>query len=73
MTLDLEGINKLVVEYEKESKALKDQIFRLCWYMRGSISYHESLELLSHEDREIIGRIIEKNLETTKESGMPFF
>ena len=73
MTLDLEGINKLVVEYEKESKALKDQIFRLCWYMRGSISYHESLELLSFEDREIIGRIIEKNLETTKESGMPFF
>ena len=73
MTLDLEGINKLVVEYEQESKALKDQIFRLCWYMRGSISYHESLELLSNEDREIIGRIIEKNLETTKESGMPFF
>jgi hypothetical protein len=73
LTLDLEGINKLVVEYEQESKALKDQIFRLCWYMRGSISYHESLELLSNEDREIIGRIIEKNLETTKESGMPFF
>jgi hypothetical protein len=73
LTLDLEGINKLVVDYEQESKALKDQIFRLCWYMRGSISYHESLELLSNEDREIIGRIIEKNLETTKESGMPFF
>lgn len=73
MTLDLAGINKLVVEYERESKALKDEIFRLCWYMRGSISYAENLELISHEDREILGKIIEKNLEITKESGQPFF
>jgi len=40
--------------------------------MRGGLSYSESM-LLGFEDREIIGRIIEKNLETTKESGLPFF
>jgi hypothetical protein len=29
--------------------------------------------MLSYEDRVIIGKIIERNLETTKESGLPFF
>jgi hypothetical protein len=73
LTLDIEGINKLVVEYERESKALKDEIFRICWYMRGGVTYTECLELIAFEDREIIGNIVEKNLETTKESGLPFF
>lgn len=71
MTLDLDGINRLIVEYEQESKALKDEIFRICWYLRGTpIS---EAYMLSYEDRVIISRIIEKNLETTKESGLPFF
>jgi hypothetical protein len=29
--------------------------------------------MLTQEDREIISKIVEKNLETTKESGLPFF
>jgi len=70
--LDLEGINQLVKDYELDSKAIKDELFKLCWYMRGGLSYSESM-MLSFEDREIIGRIVEKNLETTKESGLPFF
>jgi hypothetical protein len=73
LTLDITGINKLVAEYERESKALKDEIFKICWYMRGGVTYAECLELISFEDREIISKIVEKNLETTKESGLPFF
>jgi len=71
LSLDLEGINELVVDYERESKALKDEIFRLCWYMRGT-PLSEAF-LLSFEDREIIAKIIESNLKTTQESGQPFF
>lgn len=40
--------------------------------MRGGISYDEVM-MLSAEEREIIGKIIKSNLETTKESGLPFF
>ena len=72
MVLDIEGINEMVKDYELESKAIKDELFRICWYMRGGVTYTESL-MLSYEDREIIGKIIEKNLEITKESGMNFF
>ena len=72
MILDIAGIEQAVKDYEQESKALKDELFRICWYMRGSVSYTESL-MLSHEEREIISKIIEKNLEITKDSGVPFF
>jgi hypothetical protein len=72
LELDLPEIEKLVKEYDQDSKAIKDELFRICWYMRGGVSYTESMNL-SYEDREIIGKIIESNLETTKESGMPFF
>ena len=72
MDLSLEGINALSAEYDRDSKALKEELFRLCWYMRGSLSFTESY-LLTYEDRIIISKIIEENLETTKTSQMPFF
>ena len=72
MIQDVDGINTMVKDYEQESKAIKDELFKICWYMRGSISASEAY-VLSYEDREIISKIIEKNLEITKESGQPFF
>lgn len=71
MSLSLEEIETVVKDYEKETKALKEELYRICWHMRGT-SLIESY-LLTFEDREIIGKIIEKNLEVTKESGLPFF
>jgi hypothetical protein len=57
---------------ETEIKAIKSELFKFCWYMRGSLSVTESYEL-TNEDREVLATIIEGNLETTKESGLPFF
>jgi len=56
---------------DKEARAVKKDVLRLCWYMRG-LSYEEGLNL-TWEDREIIGEIIKDNLETTKKTGLPFF
>ena len=42
------------------------------WYMRGSISIDEAFAL-GMQDKEIMNEVIEENLETTKESGLPFF
>ena len=44
----------------------------MCWYMRGGISFSELMEMGSAE-REIIAEIIKSNLETTKETRLPFF
>jgi len=40
--------------------------------MRGSLSYSEA-HLLTTDERLIISKLIEENLETTKNSGLPFF
>ena len=66
------GIERLVKDFDKDTKALREELFRLCWFMRGGLSFTESFSL-SPEDREIIAKIIESNLETAKTSQMPFF
>jgi hypothetical protein len=40
--------------------------------MRGGLQYEDAL-LLSQSERELIGKIIKENMETTKKSQMPFF
>lgn len=72
MTLDNDRIISWLDSLEKESKALKKEVMQLCWYMRGSVSYSEAMEL-SPSEREIIVKIVKDNLETAKKSGMPFF
>lgn len=57
---------------DEEVKALKDEIFRLVWFMRGGLTLSEAYEL-DISDREIINKVIKDNLETAKETGMPFF
>jgi hypothetical protein len=59
-------------QLEAQSKALKEETLRLCWYMRGSLSYEDAV-CLSLDERNMIGKLIKDNLETTKKSGMPFF
>jgi hypothetical protein len=57
---------------DREVEALKNNLYQMCWYMRGGITI-EQLYLLEPNDRVIISSIIKGNLETTKESGLPFF
>ena len=64
-------ILQLSQEMDKEARAIKKDVLKLCWYMRG-LSYAEGM-MLSFEEREIIGEIIKENLETTKKTGLPFF
>ena len=72
MYLDLPEIEGLVKSFEKDTKAIKDELIRICWFMRGSISYTEA-HLLTGDERELIGKLIEANLETTKTTQLPFF
>ena len=68
--------NYEIVEYlkslDKEARAIREEALRMCWYMRGGLNYSDAL-LLSQEERKIISKIIEDNMETTKKSGLTFF
>ena len=57
---------------ENQTKQLKHDLFKLAWYMRGSLSVDEAFSL-DAEDREIIAGIIDENFETTKKIKMPHF
>jgi hypothetical protein len=70
--LNLTEIQELSEKMERETKALKNELYRVCWFMRGSLSITEAFDL-SNEDLEILSRIIKDNLDTTKKSGRDFF
>ena len=72
MSLDNESIARMLEEFEKDSKALRKNLLKMCWYMRGGITYDEAI-MLSYEERKIINDIIEENLETTEKTKLPFF
>lgn len=72
MGLSVDQIKELLEQFEKESKALKNEVLEMCWHMRGAVSYDDGM-MLSYVDREIINKIIKEHIETTQKSGLPFF
>ena len=57
---------------EQEAKSIREESFKLAWYMRGGITYEQVLQLSSSE-RLMISELAKDNMETTKKSGLPFF
>ena len=51
-----------------EAKQIKDEIFRISWYMRGGVTSQDLYHIYSYEDRTIINNIIKDNIEATKTS-----
>ena len=62
--MDPNQIAELVDGLENDVKNIKTESLKLAWYMRGGLSYTESMGL-STEERSIISDIIKENLEFT--------
>jgi len=63
---------KTLKDMEASQKELKHELVKVCWYMRGGLSYSEA-NALSPTEREIIAQLVKDNMETTKKTGQPFF
>ena len=72
LTKDDSGIITYLKDLENEGKNLKKELSKICWYMRGGVTYQEALNM-GPEDRKIVGDIVKENMETTKKTGQPFF
>ena len=72
MTLNNEQVVDMLESYDKESKALKKSLLKLCWGMRGSIRLDEIYQL-SYQDRDLINQLIKEHIEVTNETGLPYF
>jgi hypothetical protein len=62
----------MVDQMEKETQDMRLDVLKLCWYMRGGVTYDEAMQM-RQVDRDLINDIDKDNLETTKKSGLPFF
>lgn len=72
LRLDHEGVKKLIEQMEKECENIKKTALTLSWYMRGGASYEDILNMSMFE-RAQINELIERNIETTKKTQLPFF
>ena len=61
-------IEEHLKKLDLQAKEIKDEIFRISWFMRGGVSSHDLFHTYSVEDREIMGELIKENIETTKQS-----
>jgi hypothetical protein len=57
---------------ESATKELRSELIKICWYMRGGVTYNEACGM-SPIERKIVSQLVKENLETTKKTGQPFF
>ena len=59
-------------DFDNETKNLKLELMKICWFMRGGMSWQEALSL-SPDERTIVSQLVKDNMDTTKKTGQPFF
>jgi hypothetical protein len=62
----------MVDAMDRETRNIRLDVLKMCWYMRGGVTYEEAMHM-SQTERAIINDIIKDNYETTKKSGLPHF
>jgi len=72
MSMSNSDIAKFINNLESSVKVIKDEIFKISWYMRGGVTSQELLHIYSYEDRTIMSNIIKDNIETTQKTKLPF-
>tara|TARA_R110002153_G_scaffold100097_2_gene235961 strand:+ start:350 stop:544 length:195 start_codon:yes stop_codon:yes gene_type:complete len=63
---------KHLKEFDSACKNLKLELMKICWFMRGGMSWQEALSL-SPDERTIVSQLVKDNMDTTKKTGQPFF
>ena len=70
--MNSDEISKWVDQMEKETTEIRQEALKMAWFMRGGITYEQAMGL-GVSERQLIGKIIKENLETTKKTGLNFF
>ena len=51
----------MIEQMDKETQNIRLDVLKMCWYMRGGITYEEAMQM-SQSEHEIINSIIKENL-----------
>lgn len=57
---------------DREAKKIKADTLRMCWAMRGGLSYNEAMNL-SPSERDAVAEVMKDNIETTNKTGLNYF
>lgn len=57
---------------DQEADSIRKQSLKMSWYMRGGATYEDVMQM-SNQERKMVSELIKDNLETTKNSKLPFF
>lgn len=66
-----EEIAAYVDSLDNEVKDFKENLYKLSWYMRGGVTSEQLMLQLTSEDRNILNKIVNDNIENTKNAKMP--
>jgi hypothetical protein len=72
LTLTTEEISAMVDQMDQEADSIRKQSLKMSWYMRGGATYEDVMQM-SNQERKMVSELIKDNLETTKNSKLPFF
>ena len=72
LTLSAAEISDMVDRMDQEADSIRQQSLKMSWYMRGGATYEDIMQM-SFRERSFISDLIKDNLETTKNSKLPFF
>ena len=72
MGLEDNEVLSLAGTMENEIKQIKDNWYRIGWFMRGSANIHDLMTDTDISDLEIFHNIIKDNLETAKNTRRPW-
>ena len=70
-TMSNSDISKYVERLESTVKGIKEEIFKISWYMRGGVSAQELFHVYSSEDRMLLSSLIKDNIETIQKTKLP--
>lgn len=70
MTLTPSEMEDYFKKLEERQKQLRFELMKICWYMRGGLSYRNAYDL-SPDDRKMFADLIKENIETVKKTKMP--
>ena len=69
--MDSDSVVKMVDQMEKDVIGIRQEALKMSWYMRGGVTLQDLLHIYSSEDREILYKVIQDNVDLTIQAKMP--
>ena len=57
---------------DQEAKKIRTDTLRMCWAMRGGVTYNEAM-MLSPTERDSVAALMKENIDTTNKTGLNYF